>query len=46
MKTAVIIELSEDWFLNYFIGFEVLITVGVKSSIFWDITMCGPLKVN
>jgi hypothetical protein len=26
--------------------FEVLTAVAVKSSIFWDITPCGLLKVN
>jgi hypothetical protein len=28
------------------IGFEVLTTVVMKSTIFWDITPCSPLKVN
>jgi hypothetical protein len=28
------------------LGFEVLTTVIVKSSIFWNITPCSPLKVN
>jgi hypothetical protein len=28
------------------IGFEVLITVIMKSSIFWDITSCSLSKVN
>jgi hypothetical protein len=28
------------------VRFEVLIEVVIKSSIFWDITLCGPLKVN
>jgi hypothetical protein len=28
------------------IGFQVLTTVITKSSIFWDITPCSPLKVN
>jgi hypothetical protein len=27
-------------------GFEVLIVVVMKSSTFWDITPCNPLKVN
>jgi hypothetical protein len=30
----------------YFVGFEVLTAVVMKSSIFWDITPCSPLKVN
>jgi hypothetical protein len=28
------------------VGFEVPTAVVMKSSIFWDITLCGPLKVN
>jgi hypothetical protein len=28
------------------VGFEVLIPVVIKSSIFWNITLCSPLKVN
>jgi hypothetical protein len=28
------------------LGFEVLTSVVMRSSIFWDITPCGPLKVN
>jgi hypothetical protein len=27
-------------------GFEVLTAAIMKSSIFWDITPCSPLKVN
>jgi hypothetical protein len=27
-------------------GFEVLTAVVMKISIFWDITLCGPLKIN
>jgi dolichol kinase len=30
----------------YFVGFEVLTAVVMKSAIFWDITPCSPLKVN
>jgi hypothetical protein len=34
-------------FLAYLrVGFEVLTAVVMKSSIFWDITPCSPLKVN
>jgi hypothetical protein len=29
-----------------YLGFEVLTAVDMKSSIFWDITMCSQLKVN
>jgi hypothetical protein len=46
MKTTVIIELSNDQFLNYVVRFEILIAVVMKSSFFWDIMPCGPLKVN
>jgi hypothetical protein len=28
------------------IEFEVLTAVPMKSSVFWDITPCSPLKVN
>jgi hypothetical protein len=28
------------------VGFEVLTAAVIKSSIFWDITPCSPLKVN
>jgi hypothetical protein len=28
------------------VGFEVLTVVVTKSTIFWDITPCSPLKVN
>jgi hypothetical protein len=28
------------------LGLEVLTSVGVESSVFWDITLCSPLKVN
>jgi hypothetical protein len=29
-----------------YVGFEVLTAVIVKSTIFWDITPCTPLKIN
>jgi hypothetical protein len=29
-----------------FVGFEVLTAVVMRSSIFWNITPCSPLKVN
>jgi hypothetical protein len=32
--------------VNHIIGFEVLTAVVMKGSIFWDITLCSPLKVN
>jgi hypothetical protein len=32
-------------FVDY-VGFEVLTAVIMKSSIFWDITLCSPLKDN
>jgi hypothetical protein len=28
------------------VGFEVLTAVGMKSTIFWDVTPCSPLRVN
>jgi hypothetical protein len=30
----------------YFVGFEVLTAVVMKSSVFWDETLCSPLKAN
>jgi hypothetical protein len=32
--------------VNFFVGFEVLTAVVMKSAIFWDITPCTPLSVN
>jgi hypothetical protein len=29
-----------------YVGFEVLTAVVMKSSVFWDITPCNPLKIN
>jgi hypothetical protein len=29
-----------------FVGLEVLISVVMKSSVFWDVTPCNPLKAN
>jgi hypothetical protein len=29
-----------------YVGFEVLTAVVIKSYIFWDMTLCSPLKVN
>jgi hypothetical protein len=29
-----------------YVGYEVPTAVAMKSSIFWDITLCSPLKVN
>jgi hypothetical protein len=29
-----------------YVGSEVLTTAVIKSSVFWDITLCSPLKVN
>jgi hypothetical protein len=31
---------------NYYVGSEVLTAVVMKSTVFWDITPCSPLKVN
>jgi hypothetical protein len=30
----------------HYIGFEVLTAVVMNITIFWDITACGPLRVN
>jgi hypothetical protein len=30
----------------HYIGFEVLTAMVMKSTIFWDITLCNPLSVN
>jgi hypothetical protein len=32
--------------IGIFVGFEVLTAVVMKSTIFWNITPCSPLKVN
>jgi hypothetical protein len=32
--------------LRVLVGFEVLTAVVIKSTVFWDITPCSPLKVN
>jgi hypothetical protein len=32
--------------VSYYVGFEVLPAVFIKSIIFWSITPCSPLKVN
>jgi hypothetical protein len=31
---------------HIYVGFEVLTAVIMMSSIFWDITLCSPLKAN
>jgi hypothetical protein len=31
---------------SIYVGFEVLIAVVMKSTIFWDIAPCSPLKVH
>jgi hypothetical protein len=43
VNLSFICALQENDF--YFVGFEVLTSV-VKSSLFWDITLCSWLKVN
>jgi hypothetical protein len=30
--------------MNYNVRLEILTTVILKSSVFWDITLCSPLK--
>jgi hypothetical protein len=39
-------EVNDLHYLSVFVGFEVLAAVVMKSTIFWDITPCSPLKVN
>jgi hypothetical protein len=34
------------WNILQILGFEVLTAVVMKTTIFWDITMCSPLSVN
>jgi hypothetical protein len=34
------------WTTEYHLGFEVLTAVVMRSTIFWDITVCSPLSVN
>jgi hypothetical protein len=49
LKSMVIIPkyiLSEPWETYDYVGFEVLTVVVVKSTIFWVIALCTPLKVN
>jgi hypothetical protein len=41
MKNVYLQQLIETY-----VGFEFLTAVGMKSSIFWDITPCNPMKVN
>jgi hypothetical protein len=38
-------NILQNWYWNY-IGFELLTTVVMKSSVFWDIMPCSSLKVN
>jgi hypothetical protein len=33
-------------FPTYSVGFEVVAAVVMKSTIFWDVKPCSPLKVN
>jgi hypothetical protein len=44
----VVIKLTSESVLTItrYVGFEVLTAVVMKSTIFWDITPCSPLKVN
>jgi hypothetical protein len=35
-----------QWLCPFCVGSEVLTAVVMKSSIFWNITPCSPLKVN
>jgi hypothetical protein len=44
--SKIAIEIRRRESLLFYIGFEVLTAVAMKSIIFWDITPCSPLKVN
>jgi hypothetical protein len=53
LETSVIFNqliqlIAREYFTEHFnyVGFEVHTTVVMKSSIFWDITACTPLKVK
>jgi hypothetical protein len=35
-----------NWNINIDVGFEVLTPVVMKSTVFWDMMLCSPLKVN
>jgi hypothetical protein len=45
-------EVPDTYILNctrirlFYVGFEVFTAVVMKSTIFWDITLCSPLSVN
>jgi hypothetical protein len=43
-REVVVIHFSTIFLV--FVGFEVLIAMVMKSTIFWDVTPCSPLKVN
>jgi hypothetical protein len=32
--------------ITFYVGFKVLTAVVMKSSVFWDITSCSPVKVD
>jgi hypothetical protein len=40
------LNVEEEEKLLDFLGFEVFTAVAMKSTIFWDITPCSPLKVD
>jgi hypothetical protein len=39
-------EVQERKHTHHCTGFEVLTAMVIKYIIFWDITLCSPLKVN
>jgi hypothetical protein len=48
-SVRIVPHLSQERFLPnpfQFVGLEVLIAVDMKSTVFWVITRCSPLKVN
>jgi hypothetical protein len=46
LKRIGILKVKHIQTTNAFAGLEVLTEVVMKSTIFWDITPCSPLKVN
>jgi hypothetical protein len=42
----VIVFCSEEIITVHYVGFGVLTAVVAKSSVFWDVTPCSPLKIN
>jgi hypothetical protein len=41
-----VLFIGQTGYLEQYVGFEVLTAVVMKSSVFWDLMPCSPLKVN